>query len=92
MQNIIKKSNWHKTNPDLACVARQFLGWACKAIKAREGRETLRRLGEGARKFLFFSWSFVCYCGFAAQYCVQQNRHAKQANPDLAVYKNGSLD
>ena len=90
MQNIIKKSNWHKTNPDLACVARQFLGWACKATKAREGRETMRRLGEGElRKLLFFLWSFARFCGFATQYCIEQNRHATQANPDLAVYKHG---
>lgn len=35
MQNIIKKSNWHKTNPDLAHVAWQFFVWARKAIKAQ---------------------------------------------------------
>lgn len=90
MQNIIKKYNWHKTNPDLACIAQQFLGWACKAIKAGEGTETARRLGEGAtRKFLFFSWLFARFCGFSAQYCIHQNRNATQANPDLAVYKHG---
>ena len=89
MQNIIKKSNWHKTSPDLACVARQFLGWACKATKAREGRETSRRLGEGElRKFLFLL-VVRALCGFATQYRIQQNRHATQANPDLAVYKHG---
>ena len=53
MQNIIKKSNWHKTNPDLACIARQFLGWVCKAIKVGEGKKTARRLGGHRESFSF---------------------------------------
>ena len=49
--------------------------WACKVIKAGEGRETPRRLVRKQRET-----SRARFCGFAVQYCVWQNSYATHAN------------
>ena len=43
----------------LACVTLRFFGWALKAIKASEGRETARRLGRATLAISSFAF---CFC------------------------------